>query len=482
MDNENFTVDFGEVTNVGGGGTSDFNELTNRPKYDSNTMSGDTNIPKVPSKTSDLTNDSDYQTETEVSDAISTAIGAISIPTKTSDLTNDGADGQSTYVETDELAAVATSGSYNDLEDKPSIPTYSDFTGTDGTSAGAAGLVPAPTTADVDKFLKSDGTWEAAGGGGGGDTVYSDKSTSNSSTGGAVYIGNLDTNQEEQADPTTTDNHYKYFWALPASNASTPAESSINILGNNPATQGICLGLGTQSNAANYYSISVGLNANTSANNAHSAIAFGTSTNSSAENSIAFGRGSQVSNSTYKNSVALGSFSQVGRKGEVNVGTGGLNMGYNGTDYRVIGGVHDPIDAHDAATKGYVDAHSGGGGGAIELTSADYNYDTNGGTNYNSIALWLLPDNIYKMPDASVSMTGATNGTSYEKFNTAINGRHFQYFLKFGTRFWFFADGSNTIPEIGTGAMVYLCTLRTSDGRFSFDLNKQLATKGDLSA
>lgn len=168
MDNENFTVDFGEVTNVGGGGTSDFNELTNRPKYDSNTMSGDTNIPKVPSKTSDLTNDSDYQTETEVSDAISTAIGAISIPTKTSDLTNDGADGQSTYVETDELAAVATSGSYNDLDDKPSIPTYSDFTGTDGTSAGAAGLVPAPTTADVDKFLKSDGTWEATGGSGGG--------------------------------------------------------------------------------------------------------------------------------------------------------------------------------------------------------------------------------------------------------------------------------------------------------------------------
>lgn len=42
-------------------------------------------------------------------------------PTKTSDLTNDGADGASTYVEADELATVATSGSYNDLTDKPSI-------------------------------------------------------------------------------------------------------------------------------------------------------------------------------------------------------------------------------------------------------------------------------------------------------------------------------------------------------------------------
>ena len=44
--------------------------------------------------------------------------------------------------------------------------TYSDFTGTDGTEAGTAGLVPAPATTDADKFLKSDGTWDTAGGGG----------------------------------------------------------------------------------------------------------------------------------------------------------------------------------------------------------------------------------------------------------------------------------------------------------------------------
>lgn len=44
--------------------------------------------------------------------------------------------------------------------------TYSNFVGTDGVDAGAAGLVPAPTAADVDKFLKSDGTWATAGGGG----------------------------------------------------------------------------------------------------------------------------------------------------------------------------------------------------------------------------------------------------------------------------------------------------------------------------
>lgn len=37
--------------------------------------------------------------------------------------------------------------------------TYSAFTGATTQVAGAAGLVPAPTTSDPDKFLKGDGTW-----------------------------------------------------------------------------------------------------------------------------------------------------------------------------------------------------------------------------------------------------------------------------------------------------------------------------------
>ena len=41
--------------------------------------------------------------------------------------------------------------------------TYSDFTGTDGTTAGSAGLVPAPATTDAGKFLKADGTWDTGG-------------------------------------------------------------------------------------------------------------------------------------------------------------------------------------------------------------------------------------------------------------------------------------------------------------------------------
>ena len=38
--------------------------------------------------------------------------------------------------------------------------TYSAFTGADGSTAGASGLVPAPAAADNTKFLKGDGTWQ----------------------------------------------------------------------------------------------------------------------------------------------------------------------------------------------------------------------------------------------------------------------------------------------------------------------------------
>ena len=41
---------------------------------------------------------------------------------------------------------------------------YTNFVGTDGTTAGQAGLVPAPAAADAGKFLKADGSWGEAGG------------------------------------------------------------------------------------------------------------------------------------------------------------------------------------------------------------------------------------------------------------------------------------------------------------------------------
>lgn len=39
------------------------------------------------------------------------------------------------------------------------LPVYDPFTGATASTAGTEGLVPAPATGDVDKYLKSDGTW-----------------------------------------------------------------------------------------------------------------------------------------------------------------------------------------------------------------------------------------------------------------------------------------------------------------------------------
>ena len=79
--------------------------------------------PTIPTKTSDLTNDSGFITASSLATvATSGSYNDLSnkptIPTKTSDLTND-----SGYVTASSLAAVATSGSYNDLSNKPTIPT-----------------------------------------------------------------------------------------------------------------------------------------------------------------------------------------------------------------------------------------------------------------------------------------------------------------------------------------------------------------------
>lgn len=83
------------------------------------------------------------------------------IPFQTSDLVNNGSDGLSAYVEYDELATVATSGSYNDLVNKPTIPAaqiQSDWTQSDTSAVDyikhkptipAPYVLPPATTSDL---------------------------------------------------------------------------------------------------------------------------------------------------------------------------------------------------------------------------------------------------------------------------------------------------------------------------------------------
>ena len=266
--------------------------------------------------------------------------------------------------------------------------TYSNFVGTNGQTAGIAGLVPAPATTDAGKFLKADGTWDTAGGGG--DTVYSTVTTSNSATGGAVYIGNLDANQAEQVDPTTTDNHYKYFWALPYDNSKRPTNGSINILGNSDNYSFSTIVLGNESVVTGNGAFAIGWGANSTSNsialgraasaglrdsNINNSVAIGTNTRAGASYSIAIGgctgnsysipsNGSEASvtigknsmvgtySSPAKNAVALGAYSYATRQGELNVGLPNdySSEGFNSTKYRLISGVYDGQDVHDAAT------------------------------------------------------------------------------------------------------------------------------------
>ena len=59
---------------------------------------------------------------------------------------------------------VTTEGEVNGTDFKVSGSSIlAPFTGSDGSTAGAKGMVPAPTASDNTKFLKGDGTWAAAG-------------------------------------------------------------------------------------------------------------------------------------------------------------------------------------------------------------------------------------------------------------------------------------------------------------------------------
>ena len=83
------------------------------------------NKPTIPSKTSDLTNDSGFLTEVDYPTDVK---NKPFIPEKTSQLVNDAGfltEHQSLagYVKDTDLANVATSGDYNDLSNKPTIPS-----------------------------------------------------------------------------------------------------------------------------------------------------------------------------------------------------------------------------------------------------------------------------------------------------------------------------------------------------------------------
>lgn len=304
--------------------------------------------------TSDLENTSDYQTGSEVESAISTAIAGkqdtltagsnISIQNDTisaTDTTYTAGNGlnltgtefsaDTTVLATqsdlsgkqDTLTAGANIAIASDNTISATDTTYSNFTGTDGTAAGTAGLVPAPATTDAGKFLKADGTWDTAGNAG--PTVVQTTGTSQ-----ANVMSQNATTSMVFADPSDR-------------SKIRMGESSTN-----NAINGICIGRNSKADSTATAGIAIG-----------SATSATYKTIASGSTGVALGYAAQATGNA---SIALGSYSKTTLKGQIDVSTLATTntLGYNDSQYRLLSGIYDGQSAHDAATYGQLNTRLGG--------------------------------------------------------------------------------------------------------------------------
>lgn len=183
-----------------GGGTNNYNQLKNKPEIDGHVLEGNKTLAELGlTVDTTLNGESDnpiansavvggLQTKqdalvfdsapTEGSDnpvtsgglyttfggALQTVRGWIDtvegqIPGATDQLVNNGADGTSVYVEADELATVATTGNYNDLQNTPTIPAAqvnSDW----NAESGVAQILNKPTIPEA----QVNADWNASSG------------------------------------------------------------------------------------------------------------------------------------------------------------------------------------------------------------------------------------------------------------------------------------------------------------------------------
>lgn len=154
--------------------------LTSQTQTDWNATTGIAaikNKPTIPTKTSQLTNDSDFAMASAIPKKVSQltndsgylttqiradwnateGFGVINnkptIPTKVSQLTND-----SGYLSTQQQADWNASSGVTAIKNKPTIPTT--MRGATASAAGASGVVPAPAAGSQTKYLRGDGTWQ----------------------------------------------------------------------------------------------------------------------------------------------------------------------------------------------------------------------------------------------------------------------------------------------------------------------------------
>lgn len=296
------------------------------------------------------------------------------------------------------------------------------FIGTNGNDDGVAGLVPAPATTDVGKFLKADGTWDSAGGGvteltsadynwpesnpdgiaiwklkaglyyqTSNTKIYVTTSVASSWSGMYIYVatddiyanvfyGNINNGWIKSSYNISSGGRLTQTTFLNTAEhlVQTTGTSTTNVMSQkavtdllfyNNLTQKVQIGSGADSSSGgNSSSIAIGNGSKAKDSNtiaigttasalAGDAICLGRDSSSTASttNSVAIGRLSSV---TATNAVAIGARATATQQGQFDISTGTFAWGYNNSNYRLLTGLYDPQSAHDAATKGYVDAIS----------------------------------------------------------------------------------------------------------------------------
>lgn len=223
--------------------------------------------------------------------------------------------------------------------------TYDAFTGTDGTAAGTAGLVPAPATTDAGKVLGANGSWVT-----GGPNVVQTTGTSTTD----VMSQNAATKMIFQ-DPSTK----KRVAIGPSAfneNDDSVAIGKGQILSMYP---GVAIGGSGVNRADTMGGVTIASQRGRMGSGGYYAVLITTSGEATGNRSTAIG---PAVSSSGAGSIALGAYASASTQGEMNIGLSGgtatqqSNYGYNGSAYRLLTGLYDGQSAHDAATKGQLDA------------------------------------------------------------------------------------------------------------------------------
>ena len=354
-----------------------YNDLTDTPEIPAAQVNSDWNAdsgvaeilnkPTIPTKTSQLDNDSGFLTSE--SDPVFSASAAATItsqditdwnnksdfsgnyddltnkptiPTKTSQLTNDGSDGTSTYVEADELAAVATSGSYSDLTNKPTIPTKtSDLTndGADNTSVyvEADELATVATSGDYDDLINKPAAMTV-------DSALSWTSQNpveNQAIRKTIYVKNSSDDKEAGINIAFSNPNLSPYVHLGSKTSATKGINSVGIGNNAEASAVRSVAIGNSATASKREGVALGPNATAG----QYSLSIGYYTETVPNYSTAVGPYAKVLTGA-TNATAIGYQSEASEAETVSVG--------KSTKKRRIVNVADGTTATDAATVGQI--------------------------------------------------------------------------------------------------------------------------------